>query len=65
MPELVSYAGGSELLGRLGEPSTTISWDKVLEFDPDVIFASVCGYNVKRTLGELSTLTNRIGWENL
>ena len=65
MPEMVSYAGGIELLGRLGEPSMMVSWDQVLRADPDVILVSVCGYNVNKTLGELSTLTNRTDWENL
>jgi iron complex transport system substrate-binding protein len=65
MPELVSYAGGKEVLGKYGEPSTIISWNRVLEADPEVIFATVCGYDVKRTLSEMNTLTRRYGWNDL
>ena len=33
--------------------------------DPDVIFVTVCGYNVERTLQEIESLTKRQGWENV
>ncbi|MDA4130680.1 MAG: cobalamin-binding protein, partial [Thaumarchaeota archaeon] len=65
MPELVEYAGGKETLGRLGEPSTVVDWKQVREIDPEVIFVTVCGYDVHRTLEEISTLTNREGWNEL
>jgi iron complex transport system substrate-binding protein len=65
MPELVDYAGGKEVLGRFGEPSTVVDWDDVLEADPEVIFVTVCGYDVKRTLTEISTLTQKLGWYEL
>ncbi|MGI0091780.1 MAG: cobalamin-binding protein [Nitrososphaerales archaeon] len=65
MPELVSYAGGKEVLGKLGEPSTAVPWESVMELDPEVIFVTVCGYDVRRTLGEIGTLTERTGWNKL
>ncbi len=65
MPEPVDYAGGKEVLGRFGEPSTVVDWDDVLEADPEVIFVTVCGYDVKRTLTEISTLTQKLGWYEL
>jgi iron complex transport system substrate-binding protein len=65
MPELVDYAGGKEILGKYGEPSTVVEWEKVLSADPDVIFVTVCGYDVKRTLVEISTLTEREGWNEM
>lgn len=65
MPEMVDYAGGREVLGRQGEPSIVVDWDSVLKADPEVIFVTVCGYDVKRTLSEISTLTRKPGWTNL
>ena len=65
MPELVKYAGGVEILGRLGEPSNVVQWEKVVSADPEVIFVTVCGYNVGRTLSEISTLTERKEWKDL
>jgi len=65
MPELVKYAGGNEILGKFGEPSTVVEWEDVLKIDPEVIFVSVCGYDVRRTLSEISTLTEKKGWSDL
>jgi iron complex transport system substrate-binding protein len=65
MPELVEYAGGREVLGKFGEPSIAITWEEILDSDPDVIFVTVCGYDVGRTLKEIATLTERNGWSNL
>lgn len=65
MPELVRYAGGTEVLGKFGEPSTTVAWERVVQKDPEVIFVTVCGYDVNRTLGEISALTDRNEWDTL
>ena len=65
MPELVAYAGGKEVLGKLGEPSTIVSWENVVRADPDAIFFTVCGYSIERTLQEIESLTERQGWGNL
>jgi len=65
MPELVKYAGGEEVLGKLGEPSTVVEWEHVLKIDPEVIFVTVCGYDVRRTLSEISTLTEKKDWSSL
>lgn len=37
VPEMVRHAGGWELLGREGEPSTSTSWEQVREVDPQVL----------------------------
>jgi iron complex transport system substrate-binding protein len=65
MPELIRYAGGEEVLGRHREPSTSVAWHELLKKDPEVILLTVCGYDVNRTLGEISVLTSREGWGNL
>src|SRR6202040_2464312 len=65
MPELVDYAGGKEILGIISEPSTVVEWEKVLHLDPEFIFVTICGYDVQRTIAEISTLTNREGWSSL
>jgi iron complex transport system substrate-binding protein len=65
MPEIVQYAGGREVLGRLGEPSIVTKWEQVLEENPEVIFVTVCGYDIERTLAEISLLTKRDRWNSL
>lgn len=65
MPQLVEYAGGREVLGRMGEPSTVVSWEQVVAADPEVIFVTICGYKIDRTLSEISSLTRRPRWDSL
>jgi iron complex transport system substrate-binding protein len=65
MPEIVQYAGGREVLGRMGEPSVVTTWDEVLGADPEVIFLTACGYTVERTLSEISRVSELKEWKDL
>lgn len=64
-PELVEIAGGTEILGRAGEPSTRVSWEQVLAENPEVLVLSCCGNSVAQTLAELPGLAARPGWREL
>jgi iron complex transport system substrate-binding protein len=65
VPEMVELAGGDDVLGREGERSDKIAWDKVVELAPDLIVLMPCGYDVQRTLNEVSLLKKREGWRDL
>ncbi len=65
MPELIEKAGGIDLLGNRGAPSATISWERVVEADPDLIFVSCCGFPVDRTLKDLERLKDVAAWRDL
>jgi len=62
-PELVSLAGGGEVLGRPGEDSVRVEWDHVLRADPEVIVLACCGHGVERTLRDVPLLQARPGWQ--
>lgn len=64
-PELVRLAGGTELLGREGRDSTSISWESLVASDPEVLVFACCGNPVERTLAELPALRARPGWDEL
>ena len=64
-PELVSIAGGQEVLGTPGQKSVRVPWESVLAADPAVILIACCGCAVERTLSEMNTLRARPGWQNL
>ena len=49
-PELVSMAGGTEVLARGGERSRTMTLDELLAAAPDVLVVACCGFDVERTL---------------
>jgi iron complex transport system substrate-binding protein len=65
VPEMVELAGGHDVLGRKGEPSAKIDWNKVVELAPDVIVLMPCGFDVPRTLGEAAVLKRLAGWHDL
>lgn len=65
VPELVALAGGEEPVGRAGEPSRAVAWDRVREAEPDVLVIAACGRSVSETLPELDRLRDLPGWEAL
>ena len=48
MPELVTMAGGEDLLGRDGQRSAWLSWEQVRAADPDVVLVFPCGFPLAR-----------------
>lgn len=64
-PELIEYAGGISLLSNKHRPSNTISWDSVVDINPDTLFVACCGYNLERTLLDMPILEKKSEWSNL
>jgi iron complex transport system substrate-binding protein len=58
-PELVDLAGGHDGLGRPGEPSRTVGWDELLDWQPEVLVVACCGYTADRTRADLALLRSR------
>ncbi|MGI8713287.1 MAG: cobalamin-binding protein [Solirubrobacteraceae bacterium] len=46
-PQLISFAGGEDMLGFAGENSTEHSWQEVQAAQPDVVIAMPCGYDAQ------------------
>ncbi len=65
VPELVSLAGGVDLVARAGTESREITWDNVRRAAPHVLILMPCGFRITRTLRELDRLTSRPGWKDL
>jgi iron complex transport system substrate-binding protein len=51
-PQLIEYAGGSDVLGMPGEDSERRSWDEVRAAGPEVVVVMPCGYDADRALAE-------------
>ena len=64
-PEIVSLAGGVEVLARAGETSRRIGWDDVAAAEPDVILLSPCGFTLDRAEEEFAALSGRAEWRSL
>jgi len=65
VPELVSMAGGVNLFGEAGKHSPWMTWEQLIERDPDVLVAMPCGFDRERTEREMSWLTRRPEWKLL
>jgi iron complex transport system substrate-binding protein len=65
VPEMIRLAGGTDGLAKEGAPSTVIPWDRVVEYDPEVLVVMPCGYKIERTLSEMDLLSTRPGWDDL
>ena len=64
-PELVVAAGGRPLLGETGRFSASVSWDQVVEADPDYLVVAPCGFSLERALQEIPTLEALRGWSEM
>jgi len=46
-PQLISYAGGEDVLGFAGERSEEQSWETVAAVEPDIVIVMPCGYDAE------------------
>jgi iron complex transport system substrate-binding protein len=52
LPEMVAAAGGTEVLGRAGEPSYPTTWANVAAAEPELCVAAACGFDATRIAAE-------------
>jgi len=62
IPELVELAGGRYEMAETGERSRPREWADVREYDPEVLVAAPCGFDLDQTLENREELTDRPGW---
>ncbi len=48
-PELIALAGGEDGLGRVGERSEQIPWQRVAAYRPEVMIIAACGFTEERS----------------
>ncbi len=65
MPEMVEIAGGVDALGRKGTDSVRIPWNDVLEWAPEVLIITPCGFNLEKVVEQTPQLFNNPGWLGL
>jgi len=65
MPEIVEMAGGRNLFGEAGKHSPWMTWEEVIEKDPDLILVTPCGYDIARTMEDMRLLSSKPGWADL
>jgi iron complex transport system substrate-binding protein len=66
IPEMVEIAGGKNILGKSGNDSHWIKFKDILNQDPEIIIFIPCGFNIKKTKGELKNfLKQNDHWKSL
>ena len=63
--EMVALAGGTDELARKETDSVRIPWPDVLEWSPDIIIFSPCGFNLEKALEQVGYLESQLGWAEL
>ncbi|HEY7851088.1 MAG TPA: cobalamin-binding protein [Ktedonobacterales bacterium] len=48
-PELIALAGGEDGIGRLGERSEQVAWERVAAYQPEVMIIAACGFTEERS----------------
>ncbi|MGI8685760.1 MAG: ABC transporter substrate-binding protein [Acidimicrobiales bacterium] len=51
VPDMVAAGGGAEVLGRAGERSEAVTWDRVWSSGAEVVIVSPCGYRLDGAVG--------------
>ena len=64
-PEMVELAGGIDLLGAPGKPSSTQKWESIVDAEPDVLFIACCGFRVERALEDVQKISQTNAWQQL
>jgi iron complex transport system substrate-binding protein len=62
IPEMVAIAGGDAVLATPGEKSICISWEQILEADPEVIVIMPCGFHLEETIAQYGSVDFPKDW---
>src|SRR5881296_1251643 len=65
IPQMIDYAGGIDNIGTLGKPSRKVEWKEIVEYEPEIMILSPCGYDVKQVLAEVHTLSAYSSWDDV
>ena len=65
MPELIQLAGGRDGLCQPGSQVSTVAWETLRAYDPEVLTIMPCGYPLEKTLATVQALIGLPGWETL
>jgi iron complex transport system substrate-binding protein len=65
VPEMVSRAGGNDVLGLSGKPSFRVTANEVSDTDAEVILIMLCGYSAAKNAAQFSAMPLPQSWTRL
>jgi iron complex transport system substrate-binding protein len=65
IPDQIAGAGAVDMLSNPAGYSIVTPWEKIRQYDPEVLVIAPCGFNIERSRTEIETLTGRPDWNDL
>lgn len=65
VPDMIHRADGEMLLAKNGERSRQITWNEIIEINPDILIIAPCGFDIAKTKEEMLTILNNDMYQNL
>ena len=65
IPELVDLAGGAYGLVETGAHTPPITWDTLIDYQPEVLVITPCGFKIPQSQADLRLLTAHPQWQTL
>ncbi len=66
VPEMIEFAGGINMISKIGEHSRKMTFYEISKSDPEIIILMPCGFNTERTVEEYNKiLKNNPDWSKL
>lgn len=65
VPEMVRLAGSHDDLAREGFRSSQIAWDRIVDYDPEIIVLMPCGLTLERTIEEFGEVELPEAWYHI
>ena len=62
---MLEWAGAEDRNSKNGTDSVRIHWESVLDYQPEVVIVSPCGFKTDKVLEESMTLMARSSWNDL
>lgn len=60
IPEMVQLAGGTPVLGSVGEKSFRITWEQARDSTPDIVICAPCGYGLDESAALAEEVVGRL-----
>jgi iron complex transport system substrate-binding protein len=65
IPYQVALAGGVDMLSNPAGYSIITPWEKIRQYNPEVLVVAPCGFTIERSAVEIGRLTQLPGWNDL
>ena len=65
VPEMVRLAGGVDQVSQVGADSVRVPWEEVVEWQPEVLIVTPCGFDLEQTIKQSRQLFTYPGWTAL